>query len=86
MKYVIIAVVFFVSWVVGVFGFAQIIGSLQNLRERGAAMSAFTIIFWSVILIALGVGVHYFLLDYRIVYYVGTGISLLQVLAAGKIQ
>ncbi len=86
MKYVIGFAVLAVSWLVGVFGFSQIIGSLQNLKVRHPGMSAFTIIIWVVILAAVCFVVHRFFVGYRILYYIGTGISFLLVLSAGKIQ
>ena len=86
MKILIGCVVLFVAWISGVFGFAQIIGSLQNLRMRGAAMSAFTIILWALILGAICFVAHHFFFPYRIAYYVGTGISFIQVLCSGRIE
>lgn len=85
-KILIGCVVLFVAWISGVFGFAQIIGSLQNLRIRGPAMSAFTIILWVLILGAICFVAHHFFFPYRIVYYVGTGISFIQVLCSGRIE
>ena len=53
---------------------------------RGAAMSAFTIILWVLILGAICFVAHHFFFPYRIVYYVGTGISFIQVLCSGRIE
>lgn len=86
MKYVIGAAVLVVSWVIGVLGISQIIGTLQNLKSRAPVASAFTLILWLVIMGAACFAVHRFIPDFRIVYYIGTGISLVQVLAAGRIQ
>ena len=86
MKILIGSVVLFAAWISGVFGFAQIIGSLQNRKTRGAAMSAFTIILWVLILGAICFVAHHFFFSYRIVYYIGTGVSFIQVLFSGKIE
>ena len=86
MTYIIGIVIFVASWLVGVFGFSQIIGSLQNLKERPPSMSAFTIIIWIVILGAVWFVVHHFFASFKIVYYIGTAVSLLLVLGAGKIH
>lgn len=78
------AIVGIVSWIVAVIGFAQIIGSLQNLRSNSKLW--FTLIIW----IALIAG-SYFLMkaivpEYKIAYFIGMGIGLLQILFSGKIQ
>lgn len=86
MKYLIGFGVLVVAWLVGVFGFSQIVGSLQNIRSRSTGATAFTILFWGAILAVVCFVAHRFFLDYRIVYYIGTGLSLLQVLSVGKIQ
>lgn len=52
MEILIFIVVLAVAFVIGVFGFCQIIGSFQNFHIRGVGMTAFTIILWAVILIA----------------------------------
>lgn len=44
-KFIIIAAI---AWLVGVFGWAQIIGSLQNLDERKGLL--FTLILWAAIM------------------------------------
>lgn len=77
MKFVLFAVVLFVSFLIGTWGFCQIIGSLRTVRIRGLFMTLFTIILWSAILIGGAIAVHRWLYDCRIEYYIGTGISFL---------
>ncbi len=74
------------AYVLGVFGFAQIIGSLQNASRRGTAFTLFTIVLWTVILIGGWFLMHTFAPSHKIVYYIATGISLLQILGAGRIE
>jgi len=75
-----------ISYAVGTFGFCQIIGSFQQARVRGPGMTAFTVILWAAILIAVCFVVHRWFLAYRIAYYIGTALSLLMSLRAGKIE
>ena len=74
------------AYILGVFGFAQIVGSLQNVRTRGMGMTLFTIILWSAILVGGWFLMHTFAPSHSVVYYIATGVSLLQILGAGKIQ
>lgn len=74
------------AYVVGVFGFAQIVGSLQNVRARGIGMTLFTIILWSAILAGGWFLMHTFAPSHSVAYYIATGVSLVQILGAGKIQ
>ncbi|MBP3240180.1 MAG: hypothetical protein J6M92_06500 [Oribacterium sp.] len=85
MSVVLSIIVFFVSWIIGVFGWAQIIGGLQNLRSRGASMIV-TILLWAVIIFLSFLGVKHFLGSRIIVWAIAMGISLIQVIAQGKIQ
>lgn len=79
-------VVLAVAFVIGVFGFCQIIGSFQNYHIRGVGMTAFTVILWAFILIAGFIAAKSFFADQMIAYYIGTGASFLMSLKAGKIQ
>ena len=58
------------AYVLGVFGFAQIIGSLQNASRRGTAFTLFTIVLWTVILIGGWFLMHTFAPSHKIVYYI----------------
>lgn len=82
MYYVLWFVVLFLSFVVGVFGFCQIIGSIQT-RQRAFLL---TIVIWGAILVGGYFIVLRFLPDQMIALYVGYGISLVKSLTAGKIQ
>lgn len=86
MEIVLFVAVAAVAYMAGVFGFAQIIGSLQNIRTRGAGLTLFTVCFWAAILLAVGFLVHRFFYPQRIAYYIVTVISFLQILLAGKIS
>lgn len=86
MKFLMIGLIAMVGYFVGVFGFAQIIGSLQHIRMRSISATIFTIGIWIIIFIGLIFLVHRFFYPYRIVYYVVSGIAFIQILAAGKIR
>jgi hypothetical protein len=86
MKYLLFIVTGVVAYLLGAFGWAQIIGSLQNVKTRGAGMTLFTVIFWAAILVG-----SYFLMKAvvpgeKIAYFLGLAISLVLVLRSGKIQ
>ena len=68
-----------VSYVVGLFGFAQIIGSIQNAKERGA-MTIVTIVIWSVILIGLYYVVTHVLAIRALPLIIGYAISFVSLL------
>lgn len=72
----------FIAFVVGTFGFSQIIGSIQT-RQRNYI---FTILFWIVILATEFFLMRTFWGSYMMGYYAGTIISLLASLGAGKIR
>ena len=80
LQFIIIAVV---CWLIGAFGWAQIIGSLQNIAVR--KILYITIILWIAI---MGIGAYFAVtkFDGLVPMLVGYGISLLQVLKAGKIS
>lgn len=79
-KFIIILVL---AYVVGVFGWSQVIGSLQNLSTRKGL--AFTLILWLAI---LGVGAYFAIakFDGLLPLAIGYGVSLVQTLFSGKIQ
>lgn len=74
------------AYILGVFGFAQIIGSLQNIHARGIRLTLFTIILWSAILVGGWFLMHTFAPSHSVIYYIATGVSLIQILGTGKIQ
>lgn len=85
LTYIIWLVVLGVAFTIGVFGFAQIIGSLQNIRSRGIGMTLFTIILWALILGGtLMFGLNK-LPQYKLAMYIGYGVSFVKILLAGKI-
>ena len=86
MVYVWMFLVFIGSFVIGVWGFCQIVGSIQQAAVRGPVLTTITISIWSIILVATAIAVHCWLYDYRIAYYIGTAIGLLGTLRAGKIE
>lgn len=86
MYYVFFFLILLASFVVGTFGFCQIIGSIQNIRVRPPLMTAMTIIIWVAIFIAVWALVHHFLFSYRIAFYIGAGLGLLSSLRAGRIE
>lgn len=81
-EYVLFFIALAVSFIVGTFGFCQIIGSLQT-RQRAFL---FTIVVWVVILAAVYFALRHFLPDQMTGCYIGAGLALLSTLKAGKIQ
>lgn len=85
MSFVLYFLVLAGSWFLGVFGWAQIIGGIQNLKTRGKMMM-FTIVLWAVILVGASLLVNTFLHSYIVVWIIGVAISLVMVLRQGKIE
>ncbi len=71
-----------VSYVVGVLGFTQIIGSLQAKQKNFLV----PILIWAVILVAVFFAARKLLPSKILALYIGYGISLIQALCAGKIR
>ena len=86
MKFILSVIVFIAAAAVGTFGFAQIIGSLQNIKKRGLGMTLFTIILWSAILLGSYLLMKRIVPAQRTAYFIGLGISFIMTLSAGKIQ
>lgn len=80
LKFVIIAAI---AWIVGVFGWAQVIGSVQNIKERPNLR--LTLILWVAILIIVA---YIVITKFAGLAPLGIGyiISLIQVLSSGKIE
>lgn len=80
LKFIIIVAI---AWVVGVFGWAQVIGSVQNIKERPNLW--LTLILWIAILIIVA-----YIVTTKFAGLVPLGIgyiiSLIQVLSFGKIE
>lgn len=80
-------VVAVIGLIVGVFGWAQIIGSIQHASERGAGKTLATIIIWAVILGAVAfLFMNVVLTGHVKALLIGYAISLILVLAQGKVE
>lgn len=85
MRFVIFAVILFISWIIGICGWAQIIGGLQNLKSRGCIMLV-TITIWLVIIGLTLLIVLKFFDSYIWAWIIGMAISFLKILTSGKIE
>nr|DAH67119.1 MAG TPA: hypothetical protein [Caudoviricetes sp.] len=74
------------AFFVGIWGFAQIVGSLQNIKERGAALTISTIVIHIVLLSGIAFVVIRFLPLYKTALFIGYGISLIKILLSGRIR
>jgi uncharacterized membrane protein YidH (DUF202 family) len=83
LKIIIIAIA---TWALGVFGFSQVIGSIQNFKQRGAAASIITISIWIIILGAGYYTVNKYFSSSIVGLYIGYGVSLINVFMSGKIS
>ena len=79
-------IVFIIAYFVGLFGFAQIIGSLQNIKTRGIPLTLFTSILWLIITIGTFLVVLFIFNDALIACIIAYIISFIQILASGKIE
>ena len=79
-KFIIVAVI---SLIVGAFGWAQIIGSIQNIRHRKYLL--FTLILWTTIM-AGGAYLAIVTFDSLWALVIGYGISFVQVISVGKVE
>lgn len=70
----------------GNWGFAQIVGSIQYAKERGAALTIGTISLHVVLLSVIAFLVLHFLYPYRYALYIGYVISLVVILCSGKMK
>lgn len=80
LKFIIVATI---AWLIGVFGWAQIIGSIQNLRVRKNLL--YTLILW-IVLMALGAYCAIITFNSLWALIVGYAISFIQIISAGKIE
>ena len=79
-KFIIVSTI---AWLVGVFGWAQIIGSIQNIRTRKNLL--FTLILWTTIMAA---GAYFAIMTFDSMWalVVGYAISFVQIIRSGKIE
>lgn len=80
LKFIIVAVI---AWLVGVFGWAQIIGSIQNLKIRKNLL--FTLVLW-IVLLSSGAYFAIVTFDSPWALIVGYAISFVQIISSGKIE
>lgn len=85
-KYALHVLVFFGTYFAGVWGFAQIVGSLQNIKQRGPKLTVFTVLLHTILLGAIAFAVLHFIPQFKISLIVGYIISLVKILLAGKIE
>lgn len=85
-KYALHVLVFFGAYFAGVWGFAQIVGSVQNVKQRGPKLTVFTVLLHTILLGAIAFAVLHFIPQFKIALIVGYIISLVKILLAGKIE
>ena len=73
-----------VSFIVGIFGFCQIVGVIRTRHYRMRGTVILTLTIWTVILGFATFAVHVWLYDYRIAFYIAMGVSLLLSWNTGK--
>lgn len=81
-----IVLVAIAAYFLSVFGFSQIIGSIQNAKTRGFSMTFATIIIWASILFCGWFLMDTFASEYCIAYYIASAVGFLQIVGAGKIK
>lgn len=74
------------TWFIGVFGFCQIIGSIQYVRVRAIPLTLFTVLFWVSVLGIITTIILMFLNTYKVALFIGYIVALLMSLSAGKQQ
>ena len=79
-------IVLAVCFIAGDFGFAQIIGSIQNYYLRGPALTIITCVIWVAVLTGVTIGAIKIGHDGVVPILMGYGIALAMVLSAGRIQ
>ena len=82
----IISIVWLIAFAIGTFGFAQIIGSLQNLKTRSPLASVLTIVIWLAILVGSYFLMKWLVPSYSTVYYIAMGLSFVLILSKGKMK
>ena len=85
MNIIIFIVVFALSWIVGVIGWAQVVGGFQNLKTKGTTM-IITIILWLAIISGtLFVVLKFFRMNLW-AWIIGMAVAFFQVIRSGKIE
>ena len=82
MQVILFILVAFVSFIIGIFGFAQIIGSLRTRQKN----FLFTTIVWLAVLVGEFFLAKLIVLDYINAFYIGTGISFIMILMQKNIE
>lgn len=85
-SYVFFIVALFVSFAIGTFGFAQIIGSLRTVATRGGKLTFFTVTLWTLILAVVAFLVFRFLPSVKIALLIGYAISFLIMLFQRNVE
>ncbi len=81
---VVFIVVVVIAWVVGVIGFSQIIGAIQNMKERPGLLMP--MLLWILILAGGFFLEHYLLPEQPLPLIIGYAASFITVLAQGKVM
>jgi uncharacterized membrane protein YidH (DUF202 family) len=84
MKTIILVGIGLASFFLGIWGWAQVIGSIQNIRKRPSLI--ISLLLWLAILFGGYLVVAKLLAGYLTALYVGYGISLVVILFQGKIR
>lgn len=84
MHIIIFIVILFLAYLLGVFGFCQIIGSFQNIKERPGLLG--TVLLWIAILGAGALFVVKSIPDQKFAMIIGYAASLISALGYGKIE
>ena len=72
-----IIVVGYVSWLISIFSFSQIFGSLQHSKERGILMTFVTIIIHTIVLTVAVLIVLKWFVRYKIIALIGAIIGII---------
>ena len=85
MAILIFILVLALSWVIGAFAWAQIIGSIQNFHHR-FPMRILTILIWGGIITGSFFLMKAIVPDKQLAWIIGMAVSFIMVLFSGKIQ
>ncbi len=77
-------VILFVSLIIGVFAYCQIIGTIRTFFTRPIWLEFSTIIIWVLILLACGFIMHKWLNDYKLAFYIANLVSIVLSWRTGK--
>lgn len=86
MVFIIWSVIVFISFFIGVFAYSQIVGSIQNIKQRGFVLTLITISIWSLILFFEYKLAIKFISNQIMAFYIGNAISFIAVISQGKIE